>query len=75
MKTFLAIVGIILAIILIAVIVGAIEAAIFMLLWNYVLCALFSAIPLLTFWKAWGLLILINIVLGACRSVVNVNKN
>jgi hypothetical protein len=75
MKTFLAIVGIILAVILFAVIVGAIEAAIFMLLWNYVLCALFPVIPLLTFWKAWGLLILINIVLGACRSVVNVNKN
>lgn len=74
MKTFLAIVGIILAVIVIAVIFGGIEAAIFMLLWNYVLCALFPAIPILTFWKAWGLLILINIVLGACRSIENVSK-
>lgn len=75
MKTFLAIVGIILAVILIVAIVGAIEAAIFMLLWNYVLCALFPAIPTLVFWKAWGLLILINIVLGACRSTVKVNRD
>lgn len=75
MKNFLAIVGIVLAIVLIAAIFGTIETVVFMLLWNYVLCALFPAIPILTFWKAWGLLILINIVLGACRSIVNVNKN
>lgn len=51
----------------IAVAVGALEAWIVMLLWNYVLCAIFTSVPTLSFWLAWGLLILVNLLFGCFR--------
>ena len=50
----------------IAVAIGAFEAWIVMLLWNYVLCAIFTSVPTLSFWLAWGLLALVNLLFG-CR--------
>lgn len=40
----------------------AFEAWLVMLLWNGVLCALFTAFPAVTFWQAWGVLILCNLL-------------
>lgn len=74
MKTVLGIIGIILGAILLAALVGAIEALIFMLLWNYVVCAIFTSLPTLSFWLAWGVLLLINIIGSAFKSTVNVRK-
>lgn len=74
MKTFLGILGIILGAILLAALIGAIEAAVFMLLWNYVVCAILTSLPTLSFWLAWGILLLINIIGSAFKSTVNVKK-
>lgn len=74
MKTFLGIIGIILGVLLLAALIGAIEAAIFMLLWNYVVCAIFTSAPTLSFWLAWGVLLLINIIGSAFKSTVHVRK-
>ena len=66
--------GIILAILGILVLVvgfAAFEAWIVMLLWNYVLCAIFTSIPTITFWLAWGILILFNILF---KSVVTIKS-
>lgn len=41
---------------------AALEAWVVMLLWNNVLCAIFANIPTITFWLAWGLMILCNIL-------------
>lgn len=73
MKTFLKILITILILLgVLALVVGlsALEGWIFMLLWNYVLCALFPSIPTLSFWSAVGLLFLINIIGSAFRKVV-----
>ncbi len=56
----------------IAVAIGALEAWIVMLLWNYVLCAIFTSVPTLSFWLAWGLLILVNLLFGCCRRRIKV---
>ena len=74
MKTVLKFIGIILGVILLAALIGAIEAAVFMLLWNYVVCAIFTSVPTLSFWLAWGVLLLINIIGSAFKSTVNVKK-
>lgn len=74
MKTVLEIICIILGVVLLAALVGAIEAAVFMLLWNYVVCAIFTSAPTLSFWLAWGVLLLINIIGSAFKSNVNVRK-
>lgn len=57
--------GIILALLLVlilAVAIGAFEAWIVTLLWNAVLVTLFPSLPTLSFWLAWGLIILCNIL-------------
>ena len=54
--------GIILLSLAIACAVGAIEALVVMVFWNYVLCAIFTTIPTISFWLAWGILIILNIV-------------
>lgn len=46
----------------IACAVGTIEALVIMVLWNYVLCAIFTTIPTISFWLAWGVLLILNIV-------------
>lgn len=74
MKTVLGIIGIILGAVLIAALVGAIEAVVFMLLWNYVVCAIFTSVPTLSFWLAWGVLLLLNIIGSAFRTTVKVQK-
>ena len=73
MEIFLKILIVILILVgVLALIVGlsAFEGWIFMLLWNYVLCAIFPSIPTLSFWLAWGLLFLINIIGSAFKKVV-----
>jgi hypothetical protein len=74
MKNNLEIIGIILGVVLIAALIGAIEAAVFMLLWNCVVCAIFTSVPTLSFWLAWGALLLINIIGSAFKTTVNVRK-
>lgn len=36
----------------------------FMLAWNYALCAVFVAIPTVTYWQAFGICILLDIIGG-----------
>lgn len=43
-------------------VVGTIEALVVMFLWNYVLCAIFTTIPTISFWLAWGILLILNII-------------
>ncbi len=52
----------ILLILVLAVAFAALEAWVVMLLWNNVLCAIFTSVPTITFWLAWGLMILCNIL-------------
>ena len=73
MKIFLKIliaILIIIGLLALAVGISAFEGWIFMLLWNYVLCAIFPSIPILSFWLAWGLLFLINLIGSAFKKVV-----
>ena len=58
MKTF----GLILLALATACAVGAIEALLVMVLWNYVLCAIFTTIPTISYWLAWGVLFILNIL-------------
>jgi hypothetical protein len=46
------------------------EAWIAMLIWNFVVVALFTALPIVGFWQMFLILMLINIVLGGLRTVV-----
>jgi hypothetical protein len=58
MKTLLAV------IIAIPLAIGfsAFGAYVFMLLWNWALVGIFPAVPVLEFYKAWGLTILLSII-------------
>jgi hypothetical protein len=58
MKTF----GLILLAIAISCLFGAIEALVVMLLWNYVVCAILTTIPTISFWLAWGVLFVLNVI-------------
>jgi hypothetical protein len=58
MKTLLAV---IIAIPL-AISFSALGAYVFMLLWNWALVGIFPAVPVLEFYKAWGLTILLSII-------------
>lgn len=51
-----------LSVLLIILIVGAIEGLVFMLLWNWLMPLIWSSAPIFTFWQAWGILILLNII-------------
>ena len=42
----------------------AITAALFMLLWNWLVPMFWAAAPLINFWAAWGVIILLNIIFG-----------
>ena len=66
----LKIIGIVLLVLLAVCVVIAIEAGIIMLLWNCVLCALFPAIPKLTFWLAVGVSWILSILGGVFKVVV-----
>lgn len=44
---------------------AALEVWICMLLWNGVLCAVFTAIPTISFWHMWGLLILFHLLFAS----------
>lgn len=46
------------------------EAWIAMLIWNYVVVALFVALPIIGFWQMFLILMLINIVFGGLKTVV-----
>lgn len=60
--------GFILLSLTIACVVGTIEALVVMVLWNYVLCAIFTTIPTISFWLAWGILIILNVISSFFRS-------
>lgn len=61
------------AILVIAIAIAAFEAWIFMLLWNWLAVAYFSA-PVLEFLPAWGILILLNIIGSAFKAKVIVES-
>jgi hypothetical protein len=46
------------------------EAWIAMLIWNYVVVALFATLPIIGFWQMFLILMLINIVFGGLKTVV-----
>lgn len=58
MKSF----GLILLTLAIVCAVGTIETFVVMVLWNYVLCAIFTTIPTISFWLAWGILLILNVI-------------
>lgn len=47
---------------------GALKAAIVMWLWNGILVALFG-LPTLTFWVAWGIMILCSMLFKGCAHI------
>lgn len=57
------ILGLFLGLFMIAVMFGALEVVIFMLLWNWIVPIFWVSAPELSFWSAWGLLILVNLIL------------
>ena len=67
----LQIIGIILLVIIAACATFAIEAGIIMLLWNYVLCELFPAVPTLSFGLAVGVSCILSILGGVFKVTVN----
>ena len=56
-------------IVVLGILFGAVcfEAWIVMLLWNWIVPLLWIDAPLLTFWTAVGIDLLISILFGACR--------
>jgi hypothetical protein len=58
MRTFIAI---LLSVAFVCV-VGSIEALTIMALWNYVLCAIFTTLPTISFWLAWGIFLILDII-------------
>jgi len=51
-----------LIVLVIAIALGAIEGLVFMLLWNWLVPLFWTAAPILTFWQAWGVYFLLNII-------------
>lgn len=51
-----------LPILVIICIIAALEGWIFQLLWNWLVPMFWTSAPILTFWQAFGVLILINII-------------
>ena len=42
----------------------AITAALFMLLWNWLVPMFWAAAPIINFWAAWGIIVLLSMVFG-----------
>lgn len=55
-------------IIILCVIFGAFSGWIFMLLWNWLAPLFWASAPILTFWQAWGVCILISWISSLFRS-------
>ena len=51
-----------LILLIIAIGLGAFEGLIFMLLWNWLVPLFWTASPILSFWQAWGVCFLLNII-------------
>lgn len=65
--------GLILAVLLIFALAFGImcfEAWIAMLIWNYVVVALFTTLPIIGFWQMFLILMLISIVFGGLKTVI-----
>lgn len=45
-----------------------------MWLWNYTVVSMFGA-PVLTFWKAWALTVLVGVVGSAFKGAITINSN
>lgn len=67
----LQVISIILLVIIAICAVLAIEGGVIMLLWNYVLCALFPAIPMVSFWMGIGVSCILSILGGVFKVTVN----
>ena len=51
--------------IIFALLIGpAITAALFMLLWNWLAPMFWAAAPIINFWAAWGIIVLLSMVFG-----------
>ena len=48
--------------------ISALSGWVLMLLWNWALVGIFPTVPILDFWKAWGLSLLLAFVGGFFRS-------
>lgn len=55
-------------IILLCIIFGALGGLIFMALWNWLVPLFWTSAPILTFWQAWGCMILLSIIGNFFRS-------
>lgn len=49
-------------IIILCIILGALGGLIFMALWNWLVPIFWASAPILTFWQAWGCMILLSII-------------
>lgn len=56
-----AVIGCLLVLVL-AIGLGALEGLIFMFLWNWLAPMFWAAAPIFTFWQAWGVCILLNLI-------------
>lgn len=54
---------------------AALEVWICMLLWNGVLCAVFTIIPTISFWHMWGLSILFHLLFVPSHITFGKNKD
>ena len=69
-----AIVGIILAVIVIAIGIFLLEGLAVMLLWNWLVPLIFVGAPVINYWMALGIMILCNILFGTVRVISNNSK-
>lgn len=60
-----------LSILLIIIALGAIEGLVLMLLWNWLAPLFWSTAPILSFWQAWGILVLLNLIFSPFKSSSN----
>ena len=60
-----------LSILFIVIALGAIEGLVLMLLWNWLAPLFWSTAPILSFWQAWGILILLNLIFSPFKSSSN----
>ena len=56
-------------IIIILVVLSFLEAWVVQLLWNWLAPIFWATAPILTYWQAFGVCILLSIIGSACRSV------
>lgn len=74
MKHFLIALGWVVLVIAILFLVASFEAWILMLLWNWIVPMLFVGAKTLTFWGAFGVMLLCDILFGSVRVITHTHR-